>query len=76
MRVGITARRSEGPVLVVPSTSITTTASGTTFVEVLADDGKFDRVEVTVGGEAAGFNAVEPVKGSLDEGDQVHVRGP
>jgi HlyD family secretion protein len=76
MRVGITARRSAGPVLVVPSTAITTTASGATFVEVSAGDGGAHRVEVTVGGEAAGFNAVEPVDGSLDEGDRVHVRGP
>jgi hypothetical protein len=73
VRVSMTVHRSDGPVLVVPTTAITTRSSGDSFVEVVERDGT-RRVSVTVGGEADGYAAVQPVGGSLDEGMDVRVR--
>ena len=76
LRVTMTVRRSEGPVLVVPATAITATSSGEAFVEVVGEDTEARRVAVSVGGEADSFVAVEPVdgEGSLIEGMDVRVR--
>jgi HlyD family secretion protein len=74
LRVTMTVRRSDGPVLVVPTTSITTTESGEAFVEVVTDDGATTRVAVRLGGEAGGFAAVDATDGRLTEGMNVRVR--
>jgi peptidoglycan hydrolase-like protein with peptidoglycan-binding domain len=74
VRVTLTVRRSEGPVLVVPATAMATAADGRTHVEVV-EGGHSRRVEVAVGGEAGGFVAVDPlVDDGLAEGDEVRVR--
>lgn len=76
LRVTITVRRSEGEVLVVPATAVTSTSPTEAFVEVIGDDGEASRVTVSVGGEAEGFVEVTPVDGDelLDEGMNVRVR--
>lgn len=76
LRVTMTMRRSDGEVLVVPATAVSTTPSGDVAVEVIGSDGQSTRVEVTMGGEADGFVAVTPVDdGALTEGMDVRVRG-
>jgi hypothetical protein len=74
IRVVMTVHRSDGPVLVVPTTAITTRPNGDAFVEVVEQNGDTRRVAVTVGGEAEGFAAVSPEEGALEEGMQVRVR--
>lgn len=75
LRVTMTVLRSDGPVLVVPATAVTTTASADAYVEVVGAGGVTTRVPVTVGGEADGFVAVAPVDGdALAEGMDVRVR--
>lgn len=77
LRVTLTVRRSQGEVLVVPATAVTTSSSGETFVQVVdAEDDTTTRVSVTVGGEAEGFVAVTPLDDAdaLAEGMGVRVR--
>lgn len=74
VRARITVRLSDGPVLVVPSTAIVTAGSGDTHVEVVGPDNRIWRVAVEVGGEAEGFNMVEPLDDRIHEGDAVRVR--
>jgi hypothetical protein len=76
VRITLVSARSEGPVLVVPLSAITTRADATTVVSVLDDpaDGTRTReVAVTLGVDADGYVAVEPVDGGLDAGDAVMV---
>lgn len=75
LRVTMTVQRSEGAVLVVPVTAVTTTSDGGTYVEVVGEEAQPTRVDVTVGGEADGFVAVEPsTDDALAEGMKVRVR--
>lgn len=74
VRVTFTAAQSEGAVLVVPLAAVSTSADGTTRVQVLIDGGEPVAAPVDVGLSADGFVAVTPrdVDG-LGEGDEVIV---
>ncbi|HEX2149510.1 MAG TPA: hypothetical protein VHI31_04965, partial [Actinomycetota bacterium] len=73
VRVRITIPRSDGPVLAVPASAITSDPDGKAFVEVLGS-GAPAPVEVRVGREAAGSVEVAPQKeGELDEGMKVRI---
>lgn len=75
LRVTVTASASDGEVLVVPLSAVSSSAAGVVRVSVLRD-GASDPVDVpvTAGISADGFVAVEPiVAGALGVGDQVVV---
>ncbi|SDS57878.1 Putative peptidoglycan binding domain-containing protein [Streptomyces sp. TLI_053] len=75
VRVSVTASSSEGPVLAVPSTAVSTGADGRTGVTVLGADG-IRRVPVHPGASGGGFVEVVPDTGAtLVPGDKVVVGG-
>lgn len=73
-KVTIPIATTEGAVLVVPLAAVTTTADGSSRVEVLSSQGVFRQVEVTLGLAAAGFVEVRPKAGAqLEAGARVVV---
>ena len=59
--------------LLVPATSVISTPSGRTFVDVADRPGSFVRVAVDVMAEAGGFVSIEASSGHLEAGDRVRV---
>jgi multidrug efflux pump subunit AcrA (membrane-fusion protein) len=75
--VTVQTGQTEGPVLTVPVAAIVTTASGTSYVTVVAAaSGAQSRVRVTPGLSENGYVQVTPAApGSLAVGDRVVVSG-
>jgi uncharacterized protein YwbE len=74
--VTVETGQTEGAVLTVPVAAIVTTASGPSFVTVVAAGGKQAKVPVTPGLSANGYVQVTPVTaGALAAGDTVVVSG-
>ena len=76
VRISIAVGETEGEVLAVPLAALTAGAGGESRVEVVDPDGDGKEtilIEVTTGLAAAGFVEIEPVSGSLKEGDLVVV---
>jgi hypothetical protein len=73
VRVSISVEATQGSVLVVPLSAVTTTSGGGTTVEVLEPDGGHDLVGVELGLVADGLVEVRAVDGALEVGDQVVV---
>ena len=76
VRISIAVGETEGEVLAVPLAALTAGAGGESRVEVVDPDGDGKQtilIEVTTGLAAAGFVEIEPVNGSLTEGDLVVV---
>jgi peptidoglycan hydrolase-like protein with peptidoglycan-binding domain len=62
VRIVVATDRTAAPVLVVPVASLTSATDGSTYVRVEGDNGREERVAVTVGLIAGGEVAVEPVE--------------
>lgn len=74
VRLTIEAAASNGPVLVVPVTAVSSGADGKTVVTVVAADGTKRRVEVRAGLTGDGFVQVAPVAaGQLRAGERVVI---
>jgi len=76
VKVSIAVGETEGEVLAVPLAALTAGAGGESRVEIVDPDGDGKEtilVEVTTGLAADGFVEIEPVSGTLDEGDLVVV---
>lgn len=73
VRVTIPVSSTGREVLAVPAAALSATADGSTMVEVEEADGNLRILEVTTGLAAGGLVEVEPVDGSLAEGDLVVV---
>lgn len=73
VRLTLKFAQTSGPVLAVPSSAVTSSADGRTYV-VVADAGGAQRpVEVRAGKSGGGLVEVDPVAGGLAEGDQVVI---
>jgi peptidoglycan hydrolase-like protein with peptidoglycan-binding domain len=74
--VTVETGQTEGPVLTVPVAAVVTTASGKSYVTVVAAAGKQTDVPVTPGISENGYVEVTPVtSGTLTAGDRVVVSG-
>ncbi|WP_147449613.1 peptidoglycan-binding domain-containing protein [Actinomadura pelletieri] len=73
VRVTVTAASTEGPVLAVPQSALSTAADGLTVVTVQEKNGSQRRVAVEAGMSAEGLVEVRPRKGELAEGQQVVI---
>jgi peptidoglycan hydrolase-like protein with peptidoglycan-binding domain len=74
--VTVETGQTEGPVLTVPVAAVVTTASGKSYVTVVAAAGKQTDVPVTPGISENGYVEVTPAKsGTLAAGDRVVVSG-
>ena len=72
VRVTVTAAQTDGAVLVVPVSAISSTAEGASIVVRLDDSGADERVEVIAGVSGNGFVEVTPaLSGALVAGDRV-----
>ncbi|MEM9711495.1 MAG: peptidoglycan-binding protein [Actinomycetota bacterium] len=72
-RITIPVSSTGGEVLAVPLAALSSAADGTARVEVDDGDGVTRLVPVEVGLSAGGFVEIEPLSGSLAEGDRVVV---
>lgn len=73
LRISIPISSSGGEVLAVPFAALSAGSDGTARVEVERTSGQTELVRVATGLRAEGFVEIEPVEGSLDEGDRVVV---
>lgn len=76
VKVSIAVGETEGEVLAVPLAALTAGAGGESRVEIVDPDGDGKEtilVEVTTGLAADGYVEIQPVSGTLDEGDLVVV---
>jgi peptidoglycan hydrolase-like protein with peptidoglycan-binding domain len=76
VKVSIAVGETEGEVLAVPLAALTAGAGGESRVEIVDPDGDGTEtilIEVTTGLAADGYVEIEPVDGTLDEGDLVVV---
>lgn len=73
VRVTIPVSSTGGAVLAVPAAALSARADGSTIVEVEEPDGSLRTLTVETGLAAGGLVEVDPVDGSLDEGDLVVV---
>jgi len=76
VKVSIAVGETEGEVLAVPLAALTAGAGGESRVEIVDPDGDGTEtilIEVTTGLAADGYVEIEPVSGTLDEGDLVVV---
>lgn len=73
VRITITSVATDGPVLAVPESAVTSAADEITSVTVIGSGGVRRRVRVTPGISAEGLVQVTPVDGAITEGEQVVV---
>ncbi|MGF1599767.1 MAG: peptidoglycan-binding protein [Acidimicrobiales bacterium] len=73
LRVSIPISTSGGDVLAVPLAALSAGPDGTARVEAERTPGQTELIEVTTGLRAEGFVQVDPIDGTLAEGDRVVV---